>query len=411
MEKRASINVSVVENPVKNVVLSYERPLQVYEHANGQDEYDEFAGKAWFNYSAYYSYMSKAGVSLEVEYQSGEVKTYSYRPADRWSLTDENGERINDEFLRLEFLQWEKHYEKDADNKASIKFYGKGGEIPVEVIPQGEISEGALSLNEEKYVLTYSDEAHFLSITPEQSGSFEITGSLRDRIVYDNDFNYSMIRADDSAQVDSIGGENLVFILEAGKEYKFYFNRNTKDNVRLESVRLEQANCVTAVSFYPLEEIEVYEGDLFDQDLVYKQGNRISVTFSNGVEEEFTCDERNNFVNDEYLNFEDFARNQGIDRVQRIYGEPSSSPWSKEGEQYIEIFAANGRTEVPVRVVSSPLQSIAFNTAEPLTVFDGTQRTEWGEAENGEWREYSFFLFLKKPVFKDSLDQECIQFH
>ena len=391
MEKRASVNVSVVENPVKNVILSYERPLQVYEHANGQDEYDDIAGKAWFNYAAYYSYMNKAGVSLQVEYQNGEVKTYAYRQADMWNLTDENGERINDEFLRLDFNQWENHYEKDSENKAEIKFYGKGGEIPVEVIPEGEINEGNLPLNEEKYVFTYSDEDHYLSITPEHSGSYEIRGSLRDRIVYDNDFSYRMICAEDSTQIDSFGGEDLIFTLEAGKEYRFVFNRNMQNDVRQESIRLEQASCVTALSFQPVEDIEVYEGDLFDQDLIYKKGNKIAVTFSNGVEEEFTCDNNNNFVNADYLNFEDFARNQGMDNVPRVYGEPSSSPWSKDGEQFIEIFAANGRTTVPVRVVSSPIKAIAFSLAEPIRLFDGTQHSDWGEAENGEWRDYSRF--------------------
>ena len=46
---------------------------------------------------------------------------------------------------------------------------------------------------------------------------------------------------------------------------------------------------------------------------------------------------------------------------------------------------------VAVEVLASPYSKIAFEPAEPLKVYDGTQRKDWGENAQGEWVEYTRF--------------------
>ena len=391
---RASTYVQLRENPVASVNVYYDRPLQLMENTCGRWEHDDESNTDWFNYWFNSRYNNKANIALDVEYTNGDSKHFSFHEEENWTLTTDDGEFIDERFFNVDLRQWDTHYSTEGSNEAFVSYYGKGSNVPVEVIPAGTVNEGTLEPDQRTYVLTYSSEWHDFTIAPQTDGAYRIEDSVRDRCIYDNKFECRMFCGEE--EIVSQSNEDLVYLLEANKVYTFRCRCLEEDVVWYEPMVLRQATCITKLEFNPVEPISVYAGDSFDNDLLYREGNRFTATFSNGVEQEFVCDDNNNYnVDGGWRSFEDFAREQGMEDVQRLYGIPSSEPWSAEGEQSVEIVAGNGRTFVPVTVLASPYKAITFSPAKALELYEGTAREDWGENAQGEWVPYQRYEINK----------------
>ena len=388
-EYSVSYNVSIIPNPVDSISVSSERDIVLFENVCGNWEKDE-NDNDYFRYWTNESYFHYAGVQITVNFSDGTTKTYSYTK-DNWKPVDGEGNEINDDWLEYNFLQGRDHYTVGSENRAYFGYYGKEDYFNVTVAKGGDVDEGELNIDETVQSLYYSDEKHTYTFTPDHDGAYRFDDSLIDRIVYDGEFSYSMTCGEEN--VDCISEDPLLFSLEGGKTYEFTVMNNRDDEMRIEYLCVRETAAVSSFTYTPANGNSVYAGDVATDDFIYNEGNKISLTLSNGESEVFTVNENSDYVCESGERIEDYCRNRGIENMDcRPHCIPNYSPWETNKESYITIEIANAKTRFDVNVTESDIKSISYETAEPLEVYEGTSRTEdyWDEYGRHEYEYYDF---------------------
>ena len=398
--KKARFSVEVKQNPVENVTVAYEHPLTLLENVNGSWEHDAQTGEDWFNYWDNSQYWRKAGISLQVEYTDGTHDSFAYRQEQEWVLTNQDGVQINERYFGIRTDQWQTHFKIGETASAFIGYYGKGEDIPLQVLPFGDIDEGELYLDTCVPVLTYTNEWHHFSFTPFESGMFALDNSLADKIRCGG---FSCRVTADEQEIAPVDDRNIAFMLKGGQTYTLSVRNNNEDEVRYEKLEVHAKVGITAIAFTPAQPLTAYAGDVYDSNMLYRAGNRIEVSFSDGETITFVCNHDNDYISEDgrEMLLEDVAREHGVEDDCRPYGIPSAEPWQADEAASLEIAVGTARQTVAVEVLTSPYSEIVFQPATPLTVYDGTQRTDWGENAQGEWVEYTRFDIDKWNLQKE----------
>ena len=138
---RCSLNATVVENNVDYIEFTPAYPYSVFKECNGwwehRDAYDE--ENHCEIHEDYYKYHNpsplRRGNALTVYYTGGTSVEFVYN--GRWFM-DENGNKLDDRYIRTEDDQWNYHWTPNGNNEFYVLYMNVPTAVPVTVIDRGE---------------------------------------------------------------------------------------------------------------------------------------------------------------------------------------------------------------------------------------------------------------------------------
>ena len=396
----ATVPVHVRENPVESISVEISAPLRLIEGQNCHEEYDEEKDETWFNYTVTTDYLKYSDAVIMVNYSDGRgTVVYLFRDND-WKPYDENGVSVDEDYFRLDFDQWRNHFGPDAENKACVSYYGKTFPVAVDVLDVSEIDEGEVDINGTTRALFAGSEIHTFSITAEETGVYLMEGSLGDKLMGTNEYEFSLFCGEE--EVEPLSQEKPIFLFEAGREYTFTVSK-ISDGSRIEKISFSSVSAVTGMSFTPAGgAIEVYEGDYPDVDnLLYSPGNTLELSFSNGETKTFVCDEEQTFFcSEDEISLWEYCDSIDLAFDADLRCEANYEPWECGRESKLTVTFANASLELSVTVVPSPFASISFTPAKPFEVFEGLSWQRGDFNSEGEWVVYDWYDFSAYDLFK-----------
>ena len=266
---------------------------------------------------------------------------------------------------------------------------------------------GIINAGETKFVeiLTWGNRAYY-TFTPEEDGTFIFTSSTED-----DTYGYLYEKNEDGGwnelAYDDDSGENRNFKIsfegEAGKTYKLESRFYNSDTTGSFEISLTQ-NFVKSIKFTPVNAYEIAEytnGYWADDDYVtyfrynlpkFREGDCLTVNYS---------DERGSVnyyfdVDYDYYDDEDdrFVSEDGDRIYPDRYSNQSSEHWSVGEDNYFTISCLEAKTQVPVTIVASTVESISFT---PVDAYEITELTE------GYWTDDDYVTYFRYyiPSFRD----------
>ncbi|MBR3149387.1 MAG: hypothetical protein IKF64_04375 [Eubacterium sp.] len=396
-----TIPVTVVESPVESISINPDCVINLLENCGGWEENDE--NGSFFRYDEREEYIRASQPELTVNYTDGSEVTYRFD--GNWNLQDENGNEVENRYLWLEFEQWENHFAPGAENEAYLVYYGQACPITVNVIAENgfnSVDEGEIELGEAKPMLFYRNEKHTVTFTPENDGYYILCNSLGDRLRENNDFDYAFKQG--NTELDNIAEDNgdITFYLEGGVTYTLECNVNHGSNdPRFEYLEIRSSVRVADFEYTSCDgnAVDVTEGNYGGEGDIYREGSRITVTFTDGTVETFTATDYGEFINADGQRFDDFARDLGLDGDTRIHAEASTQSWVYgDVNAHLTINVCGVEKDYPVNISASSVDSIDYHFDRPFSFVyeydleyrDYENRTQF----NGEPFRYSDYVIV-----------------
>ncbi len=412
----STFNVRIEENPVDSVTVSYDRPITLVENTVGFLAEEENPEDNWFFYFSNNNYLNDAGVSFTVNYKDTTSETYTYLGND-WLPKNENNEELNEKYLDFSFNQMraENHFHVGDNNRtAKVKYYGYGiDNLPVNIVSaDDDFDSGSISENDHRKVLFIGSEWHKITFTPEEDGVYLFEESLADKIVWERERFDGGLLDENGDAVDSLSNEWLAYVLEGGKEYTLKARKTEEGGPMFEFLHVKNINSTpVSVNFIPnFEYYTFYDGNRAFDDSFYQMGNKLEVTFSDGDQKTFVCNNVHEYryygdgeYGDEGIKLRDYAyqKDCGVDCEPRC--NIDAYCWEIGGDKnYLDVYVGTAyqRYDIDDLVVASPLESISFS-GDPIEVYYGTSNTERTPNARGEWVDYQRY-----DINKWDLEQE-----
>ncbi|MBR3149388.1 MAG: hypothetical protein IKF64_04380 [Eubacterium sp.] len=322
----ADFSVQIVQNPVESVQISYKRSITLAENSEGHwvDD-DEDGTDDWFLYYPNRMYLNDAGVSFVVNYTNEETKEFFYKGND-WLPTTEDGEPLDDKYLGFGFSQMENHLTpEDTNRKAAVDYYGKGyTEIPVSVV-RGDMDSGSISENKHRKILFIGNENHTITFTPSEDGVYLFEESLADKLVWEHYRFTGELLDENKEPVESLSYEMMIYVLEGGKTYTLNVQKVEESGPLFEFLSVRNVSTPMSVEFSSEQSLNVYDGDFATGDAVFREGNQLEVTFSDGQTVVFTCNDECEYVDDNGVKIYDYRDMLGLDFDCDIYSRASAT--------------------------------------------------------------------------------------
>ena len=375
--KYATVNVKVESCPVKSVSVTLDNPITLFKNCAGEERYDDATRSDFFNYYCDYNYLRVQHAKINVTYSDNTVKTFSYKE-NVWNAVDENDNEIENRYLDFYFDQYGTK-EKNETPVATVSYYQKEANVPVQIVDKHDVNDGALELLKSKSLFFIEDETHTFTFTPANSGGYIFAESILWRVIEDGDYSFE-VKDSNGEAVQRINDDTLAYNLEGGKTYTITTKNLTDACTRLETVGVYPYVYVTDFEFTPVNPLEATEGERFDdRQFLYVDGTKIKVTLSNGDVSTFTAvDNGNRFVNENGRSIESFLEDENIDG--EFYVTPSHDFWEYGEESYITIAIGNKEKQFPVEVQESHVSSIQFTPAKPVEIIkDMIWYYEWDD--------------------------------
>ena len=407
--RTASVPVSVIDTPVKNISYTLREPIELTEKVDGtwreEVEWDDDTGSyistPFFDYDVSQWTIPEKVECIKVEYKDGSIEEY-YSYENETEFLTNDGQSLNWR-CTIDSQSWK----VGSDNYIVLSILGFNKNIPVTIVknPVESISYtpvSPLQLREnvdgsfdygwnedEDYVgyFTYDFEyrtGDVVTVNYADGTSEEYVCKVIDNGI---DEKSTLFLNEDDEELPRFNEHNIAYVTdnqtisncwEIGKKYEFVFNYMGRTaTIPVEIVE----SPVKAISFTPVEPIELVQWvDGWDEDaLGYfpyfckydRVGDKITVTFKDGTTKDYICKAENGkpvFVSadGEYLETEYLG--SGTDQLQ--------NPWEELGEYSFELFYMGAKTDVPVEIVANNVESVDVSLANPLA-FDYNPDDEW----------------------------------
>ena len=370
--QKTTFNAQVVESPVDYIYIDTTKNIEVFENCNGHWEYDDRTDSDYFRYDEAYDYLRATDAVITIHFKDGEDKVYDYHNHD-WLPCDENDERINERYFEFYFDQGDNHFERGANNKAYVKYYGVPVELNVNVNATHAVDDGELSENNAKPIIFLNREQHHFTFTPSANGKYEFNESLAEQVKHNGgEFEFELTDSDGEEVQRIDDNDCLVYNLTAGEEYTVTTRMN-RDGISLEYIEVRQCLTVKKIEYtYLGDSINVFEGDSGEGRELYENGSMIKITFSDNSFETFTVNEWGEFENNDGRKIWEYADEKEVygDREFRIT--PSVSRWTNDGSSaYYTISFGGKSTKVYVTVNASVVESIRYNRVNYASLIKG----------------------------------------
>lgn len=127
-----NIPVTIVENKVKSITYQTKDALSILENTDGEIEIDN-DGEEYFYYWVPWF---RTGSVLTVTYKDNTTVAYTYTvdpDTDAEYFVSENGDKINEDDVRIRSNQSEKHWTVGTDNYFTIEYSGASANVPIEI--------------------------------------------------------------------------------------------------------------------------------------------------------------------------------------------------------------------------------------------------------------------------------------
>ncbi|MBR0411965.1 MAG: hypothetical protein IJI47_00140 [Eubacterium sp.] len=361
--QKCTFSASVVANPVDYIDVDVDGTIEVFENRNGHWEHDNNTDADYFRYDENYDYLRRQNAVITVYYTDGTEEVYDYRNKD-WIPCDETGRRIDERYFDFRFDQDENHFERGAQNKAYVEFYGKRYYLDANVVSRHDVNEGEINAGDTKMVLFLDGEEHSFTFTPAKSGVYEFEDSLVNCVAHNSDF--SLVVTDSSDDIvtplQTEDDDNLFYNLSADEEYTITtcFNRN---ETSLEYLGIRQRVSVKKIEYsHAGGTITVSDGEFGSGREIYDEGSTLTVTYSDGTVETFTANDQGEFRNDDGKNLYDIQNDLDVYCDCGLRITPNAETWVYDSTSYYTLTVGNVSKKVYVTVEESDVDSIVYHS-------------------------------------------------
>lgn len=387
--KAAAVNVTVEPSPIKDLTVEYDKPITVFRNCNGNESYDGDTDSNFFLYRSDRDYLRKQNPTINVTFNDNSVKSYTFKDFN-WVPTDENGEELDNKAFDFRFDQWGSE-EKHEHPVGIVSYYNKEATVPVNVIDKKDIEEGELEVNgEEPTILFLSDENHIFTLNPESDGIFTFCGGFEDGVER-GEFDFSV--QENGVDVEREDDDKLSYSLKAGKTYAVIVKHNEDYSIRFEGIGVQQRLGVKDLVFTPVKALSATEGERYDERLFYTEGNKLTITLTDGRTSTFTAiDGGYRYVNSNNEDINYFLGGLDMDDGY-LQVDPSADIWTYGEEAYIKIKVGNKETRYPVEIKQSAVTSISFVPQKPVEV---NTDLIWYYEMDGRWISEIVDIVIKK---------------
>ena len=426
MNRTCAIPVSVVENPVESIEFIPANPIElIYEVDGCKDGYYDSDSDSYVEFFRYEYKVKQVGNIFRVNYNDGTTVDYVF-DSEQWEFVDENGNTISSP--RNNDTQSDNPWSTTGTYYFNVYYMGKSCQVPVTVIENpvasiefvpakpielicgvdGYISERYDEQSDSwveffRYSYNIGQEGNIFRVNYSDGRTVDYTYSSNFRNFCDKDGNV----LEDFSVNDNQSG----YPWDSAGEYSIeigYMGRVC--NVPVTVVE----NPVESIEFVSAEPIEVmYETDgcwnsrYNDETHVheyyfrysynlYKDGNIITVNFTDGRSVDYVFDSYNwGFFDSDGNELVDFS----IDDTQY------ENHWANVGTYSATVSYMGRECQVPVKVTESPVASINFIPAEPFKAayeYDGYVESRYN-ADTDEFEDYfrySYFDCSKGDVLE-----------
>ena len=164
----------------------------------------------------------------------------------------------------------------------------------------------------------------------------------------------------------------------------YYMGVETRVPVKI----IEETNPAESISFKPIKPIEVIEytrGTWEDDnrywyyygDYICESGNMITVNYKDGTIVDY--------VGDWYEGYFKFISENGVELDYNYTSDQNTvdNAWVAGNTYYIEVSVSKAKTQVPVKIVENPVESISYTPICPIEIIENTNGY-WTTNDNGE---------------------------
>ena len=358
------------------------------------------------------------------------VVTYDDGSAEEFVYDYYYDDFVNDEYDNLELSYRHDQYKNPwtvGVNYFTVEYNGATAQVPVtlKANPVKSISYTPVKPIEYteyvdgywKYYKSWDEEAgierkeeYFSYNIPRFKGGDVLTVTYNDGrgtvdYTYDED-NYEFVSANGDTISEYDINRSLYF---NGESYSFqleYLNFETEAPITIVE------NPIASIEYTPakpIQLIENYDGYMYsDEDGEwcsyntpdFNDGDKFVVNYKNGKAEEYTVEHYGEYNN---IHFVDKNGNE-IDEEPYINTYQNVDRWSLGSENYMTVTYKGIRTKVPVTIIENPVESIEFELASPVILYEN----EGGhfEDDEGNWLykdEKGYFWCEGDPTYYDKV--------
>lgn len=385
----ASINVKILETPVKDIEL-LEEPKPVIENSNGNWETDSDEDESFFYYDDFNLY----DIPVRVHFKDGSTKE------------SEIGSKLNDYYISYTTRQYDKHFALGSDNEVVLDYMGFEKKINITIIESPikkieilgtpkPVIENTKGYIEDRYNEETGKTEDFYYYS--NLGLYDIPvrvyykdGATKDAEIGDKvDDDWIEFKTNQYEKPFTLGSDNEVIVSYMGAEATVYLtiienpveSITLLDNFKIKVI--ENVDGRTSNGYNP--ETDRWDKEYFRYDLKNILEARIRINYKDGTSK---------IVHPYDDIYDDFGES-----YVNVYSDQDENPWTLGGNNYATASYMGAEVKIPVVISPSPVKSIELVKASGKKFIENADGYESTDEDDNPYFNY-FIRGLEDAAIK-----------